>query len=79
MFVRQVITAAIAAGILLVQAPGLIRRRLWGELWTCAGLTLTAAALLILDAAGVEMPSLLKWLTIVIRPWGKAWLGWLGE
>lgn len=78
MFVRQVITLGIATGILLIGTPGLIRRRLWGELWTHTGLTLTATTLVMLSTAGVKVPPLLEWLVTAVRPWGRALLGWLG-
>lgn len=77
MLTRQALTIAIAAGILLIDAPPLIRRRLWGELATHAVLTLTATILVLLPTFGVEVPPLVKWFTATIRPVGKALFGWL--
>lgn len=78
MLARQLITIAIAAGIMLADYPRLVRSRLWGELWTHAALTLGAVVLLLLPTIGVEIPPLLKWLVMVAEPYGKQLLAWLG-
>lgn len=77
MLARQAVTAAIVIGILLIDAPPLIRRRLWGELATHAVLTLVALILALLPTFYVEVPSLLKWLVLLVQPLGESLLAWL--
>lgn len=75
--VKVLIPLFVATAILLVDAPRLVRERLWGELLTHGLLTTAATVIFILDGQGVDVPKVVAWMRELTRPVGEAALGWL--
>lgn len=75
---RVLVPLFVAAFILLVDAPRLVRERLWGELLTHGLLTTAATVIIILDGQGVDIPNVVAWIRDQTQPMGEATLGWLG-
>lgn len=75
---RGLIAVALAAALLLIDAPRLIRNRFWGELATYILLTAAATITLIIEGQNVEIPSFITWARDLLRPIGEAVVGQSG-
>lgn len=73
--VRMALPMILAAAILLIDAPWLVRRRLWGELATHIVLTAAATVTLLLVGQEVALPSLITWLRELVMPIGEMVVG----
>lgn len=73
--VRVLIPMILAATLLLIDGPRLVRNRLWGELATHVLLTAAATVALLIVGQGVTLPSLITWVRELVTPIGEWVMG----
>jgi lysylphosphatidylglycerol synthetase-like protein (DUF2156 family) len=66
-----------AAAIIALEVPGLIRKKLKGELWVFLGLLAIGVVLSFLIALEVDVPSPLEAIAFIYKPMGDIIFGML--